>query len=91
MAIRCNFLNKKIHILTENADGALYVLEADNFEEVNNDWMVDCNYVPANEAKVFFASYNGKPVSPYLYTDFQSLLRYLGEIESKKNPYFRRI
>lgn len=91
MSIQCNFFKKKIHILTENADGALYVLEADTFDEINNDWMQDCNYVPSNEARVFFASYNGEPVSPYLYTDFQSLLRYLGTIESKKNPYFKRL
>ena len=37
----------------------------------------DCNFVPANDARVFFASWNGKPISPYEYTDFESLAWYL--------------
>ncbi|MBQ8245828.1 MAG: hypothetical protein IJZ42_01730 [Lachnospiraceae bacterium] len=77
MAIQCKFLEKKIHILTENTDGALYVLEADDYNELVNDWMGDCNCVPAKDAKVFFASYCGKPINPYVYTDFQSLLQYI--------------
>lgn len=77
MAIQCMFLEKKIHILTENADGNLYVLEADDYNELVNDWNGDCNCVPANDAKIFFASYNGEPINPYMYADFQSLLQYI--------------
>ena len=32
-------------------------------------------------AKVFFASYDGVPVNPYLYSDFTSLVTCLREIE----------
>ena len=77
MAIQCKFLEKKIHILTENVDGELYMLEADDINEIVNDWMGDCNHVPANDAKVFFASYCGEPINPYLYTDFLSLAQYI--------------
>ena len=77
MAMQCNFLKKKIQILTENMDGEMYMLESDDYNELVNDWMGDCNFVPANDAKVFFASYCGKPITPYAYTDFQSLLRYI--------------
>ena len=72
-----NFLNKKIHILTENADGNLYMLEANDYNELVNDWSGDRNYVPAHDAKVYFASYNGKPINPYAYTDFESLVRHM--------------
>ena len=77
MAIQCQFLKKRIQILIENVDGNLYMLEADDYNELVNDWNGDCEYVPANDAKVFFASYNGQPINPYMYTDFQSLLRYI--------------
>lgn len=77
MAIQCQFLKKKIQILTENVNGEMYMLEADDYNEIVNDWMGDCDHVPANDAKVFFASYDGQPINPYMYTDFQSLLRYI--------------
>ena len=75
--MECKFLEKKINILTENADGALYVLQGDEYNELVNDWNGECNYVPANDAKIFFASYCGEPINPYVYTDFQSLLQYI--------------
>lgn len=79
MAIQCEHLSlkKKIFILTENTDGSPYVLEADDHNELVNDWKGDCNYVPANDAKVFFASYCSRPINPFAYTDFQSLLQYI--------------
>lgn len=79
MKIQCNMLNKKINILTENADGELYMLEADNYNFIINDYLGDCNYVPANDAKVYFASYDGEPINPYMYTDFLSLMRYISD------------
>ena len=74
MPIQCNFLKKKIQILTENVEGEMYMLEADDYHELRDDWEEGCNYVPSNDAKVFFASYDGKPINPYAYTDFCSLL-----------------
>ena len=77
MAVQCKGFEKKIYILTENAVGCLYVLEADDYNDLVSDWKGECNFVPANDAKVFFASYCGKPISPYVYTDFLSLMQYI--------------
>jgi len=70
------FLQKKIHILTENTDG-LYMLEADDYNDLVNDRMGERKYIPADNAKVFFASYCGRPINPYAYTDFLSCAQYI--------------
>lgn len=64
-------------ILTENVDGIPYLLQAKYLQDIVEDWNGECNFVPANDAKVFFAMYNGRPINPYSYTDFESLLRLL--------------
>lgn len=79
--MKSNFIKSRIFILTENAEGELYSIETDEYNDIVNDWYGDCNFVPANDAKVYFASYNGLPVSPYLYNDFISLVDYLKELE----------
>ena len=77
MSLCCHSCESGIFIVTENVDGEVYILESFDLQEIIEDWKGDCNFVPANDAKVFFASYFGKPINPYMYTDFQSLLRYL--------------
>ena len=74
------FLGNNLVIVTENVDGEMYVIKAKYIQDVIDDWNADCNYVPANDAKVFFASWNGKPINPYDYTDFESLIRYLSDL-----------
>lgn len=66
-------------ILTENADGKMYLIKSKYFQDILDDWIGGCEFVPANDAKVFFAAYNGKPINPYCYTDFESLLRYFAD------------
>lgn len=66
-------------ILTENADGKMYLIKSKYLQDILDDWMGGCEAVPANDAKVFFAAYNGKPINPYNYTDFESLLKYLAK------------
>ena len=61
-------------IVTENADGEMYLIKAKYFQDILDDWNVDCNFVPSNDAKVFFASWNGETINPYEYTDFESLI-----------------
>lgn len=82
--MKSNFIKSKIFILTENVEGELYSIETDEYNDIVNDWYGDCNFVPANDAKVYFASYNGRPVNPYLYNDFISLVDYLKELELNK-------
>ena len=74
------FLGHNLVIITENADGEMYVIKAKYIQDVIDDWNGDCHYIPANDAKVFFASWNGKPINPYDYTDFESLIRYLSNL-----------
>lgn len=64
-------------IVTENAEGEMYLIHSKYIQDILDDWTGDCNFVPANDARVFFASWNGKPISPYEYTDFESLAWYL--------------
>ena len=71
-------INKGVYIVTENADGILYVINC-LLRDLETDWNGDCNFVPANDARVFFAAIDGEPVNPYLYTNFESLLQLLIE------------
>lgn len=64
-------------IVTENADGEMYILTAKHIQDIMDDWNANCDFVPANDARVFFAAWNGKPIDPYSYTDFESLLNVL--------------
>lgn len=71
-------------IITENANGELYVIKTKYIMDLVNDWNDKCYVVPANDARVFFASWNGKPINPYEYTDFKSLIVYLCELTKSK-------
>ena len=77
------FFNDDTIIITENADGEMYMIKSKYIQDILNDWRGDCNFVPSNDARVFFASWNGKPISPYKYTDFESLIQYLRYLQIK--------
>jgi len=64
-------------IVTENAEGRIYTISAEYFHDILADWEGDCEFVPANDARVFFAAWNGKPLNPHRYHDFESLLMLL--------------
>lgn len=66
-----------IIIVTENNAGNPYVITADNHQEILDDRAGGRKFVPADGARVFFASQGGKPISPYEYHDFSSLLLFL--------------
>ena len=82
--MKSNFIKSRIFILTENAEGELYSIETDEYNNIVNDWYGDCKFIPANDAKVYFASYAGVPVNPYMYSDFMSLVTYLRELDFKR-------
>lgn len=71
------FFNENTVIITENVDGEIYLIESKYVQDIIDDWMGDCNFVPSNDARVFFASWNGEPISPYEHPNFESLVRYL--------------
>ena len=77
--------NDETVIITENADGKMYLIHSNYIQDILDDWTGDCNFVPANDARVFFASWNGKPISPYEYTDFESLVWYLMQYKDKED------
>ena len=64
-------------IVTENAEGEMYLIHSKHIQDILDDWEGDCQFVPENDARVYFASWNGKPISPFEYTDFESLVWYL--------------
>ena len=66
-----NVLKKKINILIENEDGEICLIEADDYNEIIND------YNGPYSSKVFFASYAGEPINPHAYQDFLSLAKYI--------------
>ena len=69
-------------IVTENTDGELYVITSKYIQDIFDDWANDCDFVPANDARVFFAAWNEKPINPYLYSNFESLLNLLRDIQN---------
>lgn len=88
---RTQFCRPGTTIVTENADGLVYSISAEKLQDILDDWNGNCNFVPANDARVFFATWNGSPISPFEYTDFESLLRLLihkekAEEDSRASP-----
>lgn len=75
--IKATHLGAGTVIVTENVDGSIYVITSEYINDILDDWNGDCDFVPANDARVFFAAWNGEPISPYDYQDFESLLRLL--------------
>lgn len=71
-------------IVTENADGEIYLIKSKYIQDILDDWRGDCDFVPSNDARVFFANWNGKPISPYEYTNFESLVQYLRYLQIGK-------
>lgn len=80
MENRTIFLGSDTVIVTENIDGEMYIIQSKYIQDILDDWKGNCEFVPANDARVFFASWNGQPISPYEYKDFESLIQYLTEL-----------
>lgn len=77
MENRTIFLGSDTVIVTENTDGEMYIIQSKYIQDILDDWNGNCDFVPANDARVFFVSWNGEPISPYKYTNFESLMNYL--------------
>lgn len=68
-----------IFIVTEHEEDRKPVFISCTMSELVNDWNDRCEFIPCNDAKVYFASVDGVPVNPYLYADFESLFQLLVE------------
>lgn len=77
------FLQDETVIVTENTAGEIYLLKAKYIQDILDDWNEKYEFVPSNDARVLFASWNRKPISPYEYTDFESLIHYLRKLQNK--------
>lgn len=75
------FFNNETVIITENINGDMYLLKSKYIQDILDDWNENCDFVPANDARVYFASWNGKPINPYEYTDFGSLIEWFRELQ----------
>ena len=62
MENRTIFLGSDTVIVTENIDGEMYIIQSKYIQDILDDWKGNCEFVPANDARVFFASWNGQPI-----------------------------
>jgi len=79
--VTVNFYGNGTVIVTENVDGEIYVIVAEYIQDILEDWNGECEFVPENDARVFFAAWNGEPINPHSYSDFESLIRLLKKIK----------
>ena len=75
--MECTFIKDSFLAITENIDGKKYVLTANRLNQILDDWNGECDYVPENDAKVYFAMFNDKIINPYEIETFEDLLKYL--------------
>lgn len=66
-----------IYIVTEDSFGTAYCIKANKCSDILDDMHSNREQVPKNNAKVFFAAYDGEPINPNKYTDFKSCVEYI--------------
>lgn len=77
--MKTKFIKEKICIITE-VDGKLYCIKANDYNGIVNIYNGDRKNIPNDNARVYFASYNGIPLNPYMYTDFISCMQYIRKL-----------
>ena len=78
--------NAEFFCITQNEDGELYVILADEAKEILEDWHGECNYVPANEASVYCAEVLGEVAAEALRCTFGDLMNSLTNYYGIKLP-----
>lgn len=66
-----------IYIVTEDSFGTVYCIKANKCRDILDDMHSNREQVPRDNAKVFFAAYDGEPINPNKYTDFKSCVEYI--------------
>lgn len=69
-----DLIGSDLFLVTENETGEVYTIKCKYVQDLLDDWNGECEYCPSNDAKVFFACWNGKPFNPYDFTDFASFM-----------------
>ena len=54
-------------------------------QDILDDWNGDCEFVPSNDACVFYTEWNGRPINPAGYTDFGTLIEYLKGLQKRES------
>lgn len=77
-SIKTDFINGGLGFIAvvENVDGDKYLLTADNVNEIIDDWINKCAFVPENDSKVHFVMFNNEIFNSHE-MDFGSLMSYL--------------
>lgn len=71
---------ESVVIVAEYAFETVSAIHSMFLQCILDDWYGKREFVPEDDARVFFAAYNGKPISPYEYHDFKSLMMYLEDL-----------
>ena len=79
--ITTTWIKPGLIVITENVDGETYILTADTLEEVITEWYGDCNGLPANDAKVYYAQLDYEE-APCNICEFEPMLRYFADRRS---------
>ena len=74
-----SIVDSDLFVVTENVCGKIYSIRCKYIQDLIDDWYGDCGMCPANDARVFFVSWNCKALNPYEFTDFESLMKNLLE------------
>lgn len=82
-----NFLKSNLVIVTENTSGEIYTIQANSFEELDHDWNNECKFIPSNDATVYLFIVNGEVISPYLYSDFESVMNCLHNLYRQSHVF----
>lgn len=69
-----------IIIIAENRYEEMYIIESAYIQDILDNWK---SLVPSKNTRVFFASWNGRPINPYEYRDFESLIAYLSNLQKR--------
>lgn len=77
------FFHQDIIIITANAAGEKYLIKAKSIQDILDDRSGDCEFVPSNDACVFYTEWNGRPINPAGYTDFGTLIEYLKGLQKR--------
>ncbi len=78
-------------IVTEDIDGKTIVITGD-YADILADYHGDEEFTTYDDARVFFAAYNGVPVSPYQYSTFGQLMFLLYNLAGlKERPKMKTV
>lgn len=72
--IAITFPKDNLFIVTENTAGEIYTISAKYMQDVLDDYNGNCEFVPENDARILFASWNGRPLNPYEIRTFVDLI-----------------